>query len=467
MAGMLKAQSYTDVIFVAGSMGFSAHRAVLAAVSPTFHQLLTADLSADLATPRGRSASDSSVAIVTWENVQASSLDAGNFNLDTERLLGGSDNNGSPLCQSNNNNNNLLLRRPIHSAFSSVSLEPCEGLDHRGSVTSSLQTVVTMVPHVSSTSLQHALRFLYTGSLDLQTCINLPELLTTAEYLDIPDLRVSSPVLGPPWMREAELSVQSLVSNIQHREEFLNSDLRHTYLLKVRQRLREFCLDQGVFSDVLFQLDDGHCSAHRPILMARCEVMAAMFKGDFRESSAKVIQFPGVNRECFHQLLTYLYCDELEEGVGPQNCLALIALANRLCLPRLVALVEQRVSQELLQAADSTEQALRLLEPCQRELCICPQLHNADQLADWFLYHIAINYNDICRKSPKLLRNLHPENQAYLNRKPLASHLEFDFYERCMRERLWQEKPPKLFKRQHNNGCLCFSGGKKRAYRTV
>lgn len=43
-------------------------------------------------------------------------------------------------------------------------------------------------------------------------------------------------------------------------------------------------------------------------------------------------------------------------------------------------------------------------------------MHNADQLADWCLYHIAVNYNEICRKTPKLLRNLHPENQAYLNR---------------------------------------------------
>lgn len=44
------------------------------------------------------------------------------------------------------------------------------------------------------------------------------------------------------------------------------------------------------------------------------------------------------------------------------------------------------------------------------------QVHNADQLADWCLYYIAISYNEICRKNLKLLRNLHPENQAYLNR---------------------------------------------------
>lgn len=53
---------------------------------------------------------------------------------------------------------------------------------------------------------------------------------------------------------------------------------------------------------------------------------------------------------------------------------------------------------------------------------------------------------------------------------------EYDYYERCVRERQWQEKPPKVFKRHRNNssssGCLCFTGrsrsnDSKRAYRTV
>ena len=42
-------------------------------------------------------------------------------------------------------------------------------------------------------------------------------------------------------------------------------------------------------TDVLFQLDDGTCAAHRPLLMCRCDMMGAMFSGDFRESSAKVV----------------------------------------------------------------------------------------------------------------------------------------------------------------------------------
>lgn len=54
-------------------------------------------------------------------------------------------------------------------------------------------------------------------------------------------------------------------------------------------RLKELVLGQGLFADVLFQLDDGSLSAHRPLLMARCDMMRAMFSGDFREGSAKVV----------------------------------------------------------------------------------------------------------------------------------------------------------------------------------
>lgn len=64
-----------------------------------------------------------------------------------------------------------------------------------------------------------------------------------------------------------------------------------TFLQAVRQRLQDLCLGQGLFSDIVFQLDDGSFAAHRPMLMARCDMMKAMFSGDFRESSAKVVSY--------------------------------------------------------------------------------------------------------------------------------------------------------------------------------
>lgn len=492
MFALFQSQIYTDVIFLAGKVGFSAHKAVLAAVCNTFYKLFTMDLSSEIL-PGCRSTSDSSM-ISTLE------ASVGSFNADTEQLICESTptttrasfrlpRNHHHTSNTTNNNSSspgsamaasIVRRRSScqihpetttaaamgatragiqrnlnHLAFQSISLEQCEGIDHRGKMTSSAQTVVTISKLIMPVAVQQTLRYLYTGMLDTKSLVNLPELMEAAEYMDIPEL-------------------QTFLSNLQRREEFLNVELQKKFLLKAQTHLRLYCLEQSLFSDVVFQLDDGLCSAHRPLLMARCDMMAAMFRGDFRESSAKVVHFPGVAKDCFYQLLVYLYTDNIDASVTPNNCLDLLELANRLCLPRLVALVEKHIVFELMKMTetgiDTTEHTLRLLEPC--------QMHNADQLADWCLYHIAINYNDICRKTPKLLRNLHPENQAYLNRNrwpPIWYLKEYDYYERCVRERLWMEKPPKVLKRHRNNstsGCLCFSGGSrrngsKRAYRTV
>lgn len=64
----------------------------------------------------------------------------------------------------------------------------------------------------------------------------------------------------------------------------------NSYVQVIKNRLQELGLNQGLYADVHFLLDDGSCPAHRPLLMARCDVMEAMFAGDFRESSAKVVK---------------------------------------------------------------------------------------------------------------------------------------------------------------------------------
>ena len=46
---------------------------------------------------------------------------------------------------------------------------------------------------------------------------------------------------------------------------------------------------QGYHTDVVFHLDDGKASAHRAILMARSDVMRAMFSGDFRERRSQCV----------------------------------------------------------------------------------------------------------------------------------------------------------------------------------
>jgi len=59
----------------------------------------------------------------------------------------------------------------------------------------------------------------------------------------------------------------------------------------MRSQIQVLCVEQGLFSDVMFQLEDFCLPAHRSFLVVRCDVMKAMFTGDFKESGSKVVSF--------------------------------------------------------------------------------------------------------------------------------------------------------------------------------
>lgn len=59
----------------------------------------------------------------------------------------------------------------------------------------------------------------------------------------------------------------------------------------MKQHLEKYCVDDGMFADITFELDDGRIRAHRAMLVARCEVMRAMLNGDFREAHAHTVNF--------------------------------------------------------------------------------------------------------------------------------------------------------------------------------
>ena len=44
-----------------------------------------------------------------------------------------------------------------------------------------------------------------------------------------------------------------------------------------------------LFVDIQFKVDNGTILAHKPILMARCEMMYAMFNDNFMEASADLV----------------------------------------------------------------------------------------------------------------------------------------------------------------------------------
>ncbi|XP_023325369.1 rho-related BTB domain-containing protein 2, partial [Eurytemora carolleeae] len=335
-----------------------------------------------------------------------------------------------------------------HPTFSSLQIQQCDTLNQDGKVVSSVQTVITCTKLVTPQIMNQILRFLYTGELETSH-VNIGVMRQISEYMELVDLT-------------------QYLTNIINKDDFLNDDLTTKVLQSIGEQLGEIGLEQGSFSDVLFKLEDGTQAAHKPLLMSRCDMMQAMFTDDFIESSAKVVKFPGVTRFAFKELLYYLYTDR-SPRVSPSNCLGVMELANRLVLPRLMNLLERRVISEMEmmydQGEDVCEDALRILEPC--------QIHNADQLLEWCLSFLAQNYNSICRKFPKVLRSLHPENQANLNvnRWPPIWYLkDYDLYQRMKMERERLERPKALkrpryrrfLNNKNNSGCLCFSSKSRR-----
>lgn len=75
--------------------------------------------------------------------------------------------------------------------------------------------------------------------------------------------------------------------------------------------------------------------------------------------------------------------------------------------------------------------------------------------------YLCVNYNIICKISPKSLKALHPDNQEYLreNRWPPVWYLkDYDYYQRCMNEMNKDSKQRR--KSTPSDGCLCFTTGK-------
>uniref|UniRef100_A0A8C5QL29 BTB domain-containing protein n=1 Tax=Leptobrachium leishanense TaxID=445787 RepID=A0A8C5QL29_9ANUR len=247
-----------------------------------------------------------------------------------------------------------------------------------------LMTVVQMESLIQGEPLRAVLEYLYTGHLD-QSRTDLMQVATIAEALEVFDLRM-------------------MVSNILNKEAFMNQEITKAFHVRRANRIKE-CLSRGLFSDVVFKVDDGSVPAHKPLLIANCDWMVAMFRGSFRESFSQEVSLPGTSSSCLRVMLEYLYLGQFCPSMDLDS-MELLVLTNRLCLPHLQALTEQHAVDELLASyvhgADIDGQVLHYLD--------IAQFHNAKQLADWCLHFICTNYNAVCRKFPREMKYMLPGN---------------------------------------------------------
>ncbi|XP_037668785.1 rho-related BTB domain-containing protein 2 [Choloepus didactylus] len=298
---------------------------------------------------------------------------------------------------------------------------------------SRLMVVVKMDNSIQPGPFRAVLKYLYTGELD-ENERDLMHIAHIAELLEVFDLRM-------------------MVANILNNEAFMNQEITKAFHVRRTNRVKE-CLAKGTFSDVTFILDDGTISAHKPLLISSCDWMAAMFGGPFVESSTREVVFPYTSKSCMRAVLEYLYTGMFTSSPDLDD-MKLIILANRLCLPHLVALTEQYTVTGLMEATqmmvDIDGDVLVFLE--------LAQFHCAYQLADWCLHHICTNYNNVCRKFPRDMKAMSPENQEYFekHRWPPVWYLkEEDHYQRARKER---EKEDYLhLKRQPKRRWLFWNG---------
>ena len=221
---------------------------------------------------------------------------------------------------------------------------------------------------VSPAALSQTLEFLYTGALPSRAALHLADLDKVRRHALTSFNNQVGSLLEVPHLLD-------YVANMRSKEDFLNSEVTEQMVATISHQLEDIILGRRLFSDIevtssithlhclpQFALDDGKVAAHKPILMARCDMMQvnhsdldfccwlhladycflqrdffsnfllsifqAMFSDAFLEGSARCVRFPGVSSATFRSLLHYLYTDTVPR-VTPATAMPVIELANR------------------------------------------------------------------------------------------------------------------------------------------
>ncbi|XP_052773542.1 rho-related BTB domain-containing protein 1-like [Mya arenaria] len=433
LSNLLSNESEGDVVFVVRGQKFWAHKICLAVSAKTFEELF---LESDVF--HQRSGHKSLQRSLSSQNARPA-----NQNMNTSSSADGISHMIHQHAEDVKNRNQIDFQIPVQSAFLTVEEQATENPHKPGKITH--QTVVTVRNEITPRAFEIILEYLYQGTVRRETnCFD--EVLTACGFLHLPYLAI-------------------IISNIASAEEYLNVELERKFHEHRRNKLREIALQKEQLSDVRFLLDDGAVRAHKPLLMSRCEMMYAMFNDNFMEAAADSILLPGVSRDIFLALREFLYTGECPTG-ATLNCLGIIEAANRLCLPRLVTMVEAAAVDDLSQAdkegEDIIEDVLNLLEPA--------QLHNAPQLSDWCMKYLCNHFLIIRQKYLKQFHKLSAENIKFLdcNRWPPEWYIKEQSYYEDMQilamKNKRRGKGPIQLKQQFSRmdqcsnaaSCLCF-----------
>lgn len=215
--------------------------------------------------------------------------------------------------------------------------------------------------------------------------------------------------------------LQTICTNIVSEQEFLNPSIG-TYLNdEMGARLKDFFLNQPETADVVFNVEGTYIYAHKCVLIARCDVMSAMFSGNFVEAknNRTEIHIPNTTAETFLAFLEYLYSDH--SPIEENDAVAILVLADEYGQRRLMNLCELYITKEVDR---SVTKQIEKSEIDVIGLLLTSQAYNATQLADWCLFFISSNY--IAFEKRKEFVQLKGENRKHVeeNRWPPLSYLK-------------------------------------------
>ncbi|EDO36553.1 predicted protein [Nematostella vectensis] len=268
---------------------------------------------------------------------------------------------------------------------------------------------------ISCESFEKILQFLYTG---------LPGFSEIEDSDFVLDVKKTAAKFHLSWLEQ-------VCENKFGEDVYLNPSIG-TYLNdETGAKLKSLFFNKSQLCDFRFRVDGQVVFAHKVVLMARCDVMAAMLGGRFKEGKTEnETPILDASLAAFLAVLEYIYTDHAPlETVDP---LEVLVLADRFGLPRLVTLCELYITKRVdrmiqKKVADSTSDVINLLNMA--------QVYNADQLAQWCRHFIASNYSVF--ESTGDLHLLQGDDVDFVqeNRWPPLSYIrELEEYEAKMNE---------------------------------
>ncbi|XP_060077823.1 rho-related protein racA-like [Ylistrum balloti] len=268
-------------------------------------------------------------------------------------------------------------------------------------------TMVEISSDIKHHTFAKILQFLYSG---------VPELTNDQNMIDQNDL---ADIIRVSKIFELH-RLTEICQNCLGEQGIFNPSIS-TFLTEERgQIMKELYFNKPETADVTFNVEGIKVYAHKSVLTARCEIMAAMFRGHFAEGQTTIsmVDIPATSVECFLALLEYLYTDQAP--IEDIEVMELIVLADKYGLKRLTNLCEMYITKEIDKCVANNVgtaeiDVIGILQTSQNI--------NAEQLCSWCLHFISTNYTAFKQRAEFL--SLKEENKNYIeeNQWPPLSYL--------------------------------------------